>query len=88
MRPSPRIVSTLAGLAIALSGIIVAAPAAHADLPACHTYLQEQGVEVTDAVRLACYVGLVGHQGECASALTLVGASDSVATEACRRAAE
>jgi hypothetical protein len=88
MRPSPRIVSTLASLAVALGGIVIASPTAHADLADCASYLQDQGHEVTDATRMACYVGLVGDQRGCASALTQRGMSDSVAAEACRRAAQ
>ncbi|MGW1890087.1 hypothetical protein ACWCP6_07420 [Streptomyces sp. NPDC002004] len=87
MRASPRIVSTLAGLAIALGGTVVAtAPAAHADLDACHAYVESQGVTVTDAVRMACYVGLVGDQPGCVRDLTQLHLSDTAATEACRRA--
>ncbi|MDH6126756.1 hypothetical protein [Kitasatospora sp. GP82] len=87
MRPSPRIVSALAGLAIAAGGIVISAPAAHADLGDCTTYLQSRGFETTDVARTACYYGLVGNQSGCVKELTQLGIQDSVATEGCHRAA-
>jgi hypothetical protein len=90
MRPSPRIVNILAGLAIAVGGLVIASPAAHAapaDIADCATHLSDQGVEVTDTARTACYVGLVGEQPGCVSALGQLGVADSIAAEACRRAA-
>ncbi|KJK58572.1 hypothetical protein [Saccharothrix sp. ST-888] len=86
MRPSARIPSVLAGLALALGSVVVAAPAAHADLKSCQDYVQEQGTEVTDAVHMACYHGLVGDQPGCVSGLTQAGTARAVATEACLRA--
>ncbi|MER6996737.1 hypothetical protein [Streptomyces sp. NPDC000410] len=86
MRPSARIPSLLAALALALGGAVIAAPAAHADLEACQNHVQGQGTEVTDEVRMACYVGLVGDQSACAEALTKAGATNTAATEACRLA--
>ena len=87
MRPSPRIVSVLAGLALALGGIAIAAPAAHADMGDCTGYLQDRGFDVTDTARTACYYALVGQQSMCVDALTPLGIPGAVATEACRRAA-
>ncbi|GAA2226521.1 hypothetical protein GCM10010430_01920 [Kitasatospora cystarginea] len=86
MHPSPRIVSTLAALTLTLGGTVIAAPAAHADLGDCTAYLQDQGVELTDSIRTACYYGLVGSHDMCVNAMTQAAVSDPVATEACRRA--
>lgn len=86
MRRSACIPSVLAGLALALGGIVIAAPAAHADIAACENYVQDQGTEVTDAVRMACYVGLVGDQSGCVSDLVRSGVAGVIATEACRQA--
>ncbi|WP_274390288.1 hypothetical protein [Streptomyces adustus] len=41
MRPSARIPGVLAGLALALGGVALAAPAAHADLRACENHVQD-----------------------------------------------
>lgn len=88
MRRSACIPSVLAGLALALGGTVIAAPAAHADIGACENYVQDQGTEVTDAVRMGCYVGLVGDQNGCAGDLARAGVADAVAIEACRQAPE
>ncbi|WP_432175390.1 hypothetical protein [Streptomyces sp. Tue6028] len=86
MRRSATIPSVLAGLALALGGVVMAAPAAHADIAACQDHVQNQGTEVTDDVRMACYVGLVGDQTRCVSDMAQAGVSNAVATEACRQA--
>ena len=86
MHRSACIPSVLAGLALALGGTVIAAPAAHADLSACQDHVQDQGTDVTDAVRMACYVGLVGDQSGCVGDLTRADVPRAVAIEACRRA--
>ncbi|MFE2698707.1 hypothetical protein ACFXKI_45905 [Streptomyces mirabilis] len=86
MRRSARIPSVLAGLALALGGAVIAAPPAHADIAACENHVQDQGSEVTDAVRMGCYVGLVGDQSGCVGDLARAGVADAVAAEACRQA--
>ncbi|MFD9656172.1 hypothetical protein [Streptomyces mirabilis] len=86
MRRSACIPSVLAGLALALGGTVIAAPAAHADIAACENQVRDQGAEVTDAVRMACYVGLVGDQSGCVGDLARAGVAGAVATEACRQA--
>nr|WSW59856.1 hypothetical protein OG513_15375 [Streptomyces sp. NBC_00998] len=86
MRRSARIPGVLAALALALGGLAVAAPAAHADIEACQNIVQLQGAEVTDAIRIACYVGLVGDEDGCAKGLTQAGVAGIVATAACREA--
>ncbi|MET7354372.1 hypothetical protein [Streptomyces mirabilis] len=88
MRRSACIPSVLAGLALALGGTVIAAPAAHADIGACENYVQDQGTEVTDAVRMGCYVGLVGDQSGCVGDLSRAGVAGAVAIEACRQAPE
>ncbi|MEV0411051.1 hypothetical protein AB0I68_09635 [Streptomyces sp. NPDC050448] len=86
MRRPARIPGVLAGLALALGGVVIAAPAAHADLVACQDLVQLQGTEVTDAVRIACYVGLTGDQDGCANGLPRPGVEGAIAAEACRQA--
>ncbi|MGW1725004.1 hypothetical protein ACWCQK_18935 [Streptomyces sp. NPDC002306] len=86
MRPSARIPSVLAGLALALGGVALGAPAAHADIESCQSHVQENGGEVTDAVRMACYVGLVGDRSGCVDRLSDVGVATTTAFEACRQA--
>ncbi|MER5603126.1 hypothetical protein [Streptomyces sp. NPDC002265] len=86
MRPSARIPGILAALALALGGAALAAPAAHADILACENHVQDQGSEVTDAVRMACYHGLVGDRSGCLSGLTEAGTTHATAVEACRQA--
>lgn len=86
MRRSACVPSILAGLALALGGAVVAAPAAHADISDCQNYVQDQGYDVTDTVRMACYVGLVGDQRSCAVDLNQA-VPGAVAIEACRQAA-
>ncbi|MFG2943805.1 hypothetical protein [Streptomyces adustus] len=86
MRPSARIPGVLAGLTLALGGVALAAPAAHADLRACENHVQDQGSEVTDPVRMACYHGLVGDMSGCVSGLTEAGVTHPAAVEACRQA--
>ncbi|MER5904835.1 MULTISPECIES: hypothetical protein [Streptomyces] len=88
MRRSACIPSVLAGLALALGGTVIAAPAAHADIAACENQVGDQGTEVTDAVRMGCYVGLVGDQSGCVGDLTRAGVAGAVAIEACRQAPE
>lgn len=88
MRRSACIPSVLAGLALALGGTVIAAPAAHADIAACENQVRDQGTEVTDAVRMGCYVGLVGDQSGCVGDLSRDGVAGAVAIEACRQAPE
>ncbi|WP_377270162.1 hypothetical protein [Peterkaempfera sp. SMS 1(5)a] len=87
MRPSTRIVSILACTAAALGGVVITAPAAHADLEDCTAYLRDHGYQVSDVARTACYYGLVGEQRGCVRELAQLGVQESAATEACRRAA-
>ncbi|MGV9567948.1 hypothetical protein [Streptomyces sp. NPDC003480] len=86
MRLSARIPSVLAGLVLALGGAAGAAPAAHADISACQDSVQSTGTEVTDAVRTACYHGLVGDESGCVSGLTQSGVPGDAAATVCRQA--
>ncbi|MET7289397.1 hypothetical protein [Streptomyces sp. NPDC005573] len=89
MHPSARISSTLAGVAIALGGVFfLGAPAAHADIPACENQVAAGGGQVSDAVRMACYVGLVGDHAKCADDLARAGVAADTAAAACRQAGE
>ncbi|WP_330461161.1 hypothetical protein OIB37_32415 [Streptomyces sp. NBC_00820] len=88
MHPSARVSSALAGLAFALGGVFLGAPAAHADIPACENQVVAGGGQITDAVRMACYVGLVGDSSRCAEELTQAGVAPGTAADACRRAGE
>ncbi|WP_374778126.1 hypothetical protein OG756_40195 [Streptomyces sp. NBC_01310] len=84
MRSSARIPSVLASLALAVGGITVAAPAAHADMKACEQYVADHKGQVTDDVRQACYEGQIGNQTSCSASLTEAGLSKDVAAGACR----
>ncbi|WP_030767794.1 hypothetical protein [Streptomyces sp. NRRL F-2664] len=85
-RTTTRITGVLAGLALALGGAVLTAPAAHADVTACINQVEReiQGGEAPDSVRMACYVGLTGAHAECVSGLTESGVTDGTAVGACR----
>ncbi|MDX3075622.1 hypothetical protein ACIP98_35185 [Streptomyces sp. NPDC088354] len=87
MRTSIRIAEVLTGLAVALGGAAFAAPAAHADIPACTNMVQQTGVEVSGAVTSACTLGVHGDLQGCVSGLTALGVPGGAATGACRAAA-
>ncbi len=84
MRPSARIPSILAGLALAVGGVVFAGPAAHADAKACEQSLAAQKIQVTDVVRQACYEGQIGNQTSCSASLDEAGISKEDAAQACR----
>ncbi|MCX5071268.1 hypothetical protein ACWGCI_04915 [Streptomyces sp. NPDC054949] len=86
MRSSARIPSLLAGLALAAGGVVIAAPAAHADIQACEQHVTQKNKQVTDVVRQACYQGQIGNQTSCTASLDQAGISKNDATEACRAA--
>ncbi|MCJ1679268.1 hypothetical protein MTF65_18345 [Streptomyces sp. APSN-46.1] len=86
MRPSTRIPGILAGLALAVGGIVFAAPAAHADIKACEQVVAQQGKQVTGDVTQACYVGQIGDQTSCVSSLEGAGVSNKASADACRAA--
>ncbi|MCX5012518.1 hypothetical protein OG765_16135 [Streptomyces sp. NBC_00555] len=86
MRSSARIPSILAGLALTVGGVALAAPAAHADMKACEQYVTQHNAQVTDAVRQACYQGQIGNQTSCSASLDAAGISKDVAAGACRAA--
>ncbi|KOU34633.1 hypothetical protein ACIF8W_21500 [Streptomyces sp. NPDC085639] len=83
MRPSARIPSILAALALALGGAVITAPSAQADVKACEQYVAKHAANVTDGVAEACYQGYVGNLTSCNSSLVAVGASKDVASSAC-----
>ncbi|MFE7705230.1 hypothetical protein ACFU6I_05330 [Streptomyces sp. NPDC057486] len=87
MRTSARTAGVLTGLTFALGGLAFAAPAAHADIPACTNMVQQAGVQVSDTVGTACTQGVHGDLQGCASALTGVGVPGGAANGACRMAA-
>ncbi|MFD8132718.1 hypothetical protein [Streptomyces mirabilis] len=87
MHTAARIAGVLTGLTLALGGAAFAAPAAHADIPACTNMVRQTGVEVSDAVRSACTQGVHGDLRGCVGALTQVGTPGGAATGACRMAA-
>ncbi|WP_404959708.1 hypothetical protein [Streptomyces sp. 147326] len=84
MRPSARIPSILAGLALAVGGAVFTVPAAHADSKACEQSLAAKKVQVTDDVRQACYEGEIGNQTSCTASLDEAGISKEDAANACR----
>ncbi|MFE7099336.1 hypothetical protein [Streptomyces erythrochromogenes] len=83
MRPSARIPSILAGLALAVGGVVLAAPSAQADVKACEQYVAQHAPKATDGAAEACYQGQIGNQTSCVSSLTAVGASKDAANSAC-----
>ncbi|WP_328929689.1 hypothetical protein OG429_37345 [Streptomyces sp. NBC_00190] len=87
MRPSARVPSILAGLALAVGGIALAAPAAtaaHANSQQCEQYVAQHNSQVTNDVRQACYEGQIGNQTSCTASLDEAGISKDVADQACR----
>ncbi|MFB7462656.1 hypothetical protein ACFCZ1_03940 [Streptomyces sp. NPDC056224] len=87
MRSSARIPSILAGLALAVGGVLFSAPAstaAHADSQACEQYVAQHNAQVTGTVRQACYEGQIGNQTSCTASLDEAGISKDIATQACR----
>ncbi|MBW5482848.1 hypothetical protein [Streptomyces bambusae] len=91
MRSSARIPGILAGLALAAGGVVLAAPAAHADMEACAQYVSQHGgqqsAQTMDVVRQACYQGQIGNQTSCTASLDEAAVSKDVAAQACRAAA-
>ncbi|MFF3558541.1 hypothetical protein ACFYXS_00640 [Streptomyces sp. NPDC002574] len=87
MRTSIRIAHVLTGLTVALGGVALAVPAAHADIPTCQNMVRQTGVEVSGAVTSACTRGVHGDLQGCVSGLTAVGVPGGAATGACRAAA-
>ncbi|MFF0548476.1 hypothetical protein ACFYUL_05935 [Streptomyces sp. NPDC004311] len=87
MRPSARIPSILAGLALAVGGTVLAAPSASADVQACEQYVAQHSPKTTEGVSEACYQGHNGNQPSCSASLVAVGASKNVAESACNVAA-
>ncbi|MDX6762152.1 MULTISPECIES: hypothetical protein [Streptomyces] len=81
-----RIAAVLTGLALALGGAALAAPAAHADVTACINQVERelQGGEAPDSVRMACYIGLTGDHEQCVTGLTASGVTNGTAVSACR----
>ncbi|MFF1838583.1 hypothetical protein ACFVXE_30965 [Streptomyces sp. NPDC058231] len=88
MRTSARTAGILTGLTLALGGVAYAAPAAHADIPACTNMVQRSGIDVSDAVGAACTQGVHGDLQGCVSALTGAGVAGGAANGACRMAAD
>ncbi|GAA3374212.1 hypothetical protein GCM10020367_37210 [Streptomyces sannanensis] len=87
MRTSARIAGVLTGMTLAFGGVAFAAPAAHADIPACTNMVQQAGIEVSDAVRTACTRGVHNDLRGCVNALTEAGVPGGAANGACRMAA-
>ncbi|MFD8984160.1 hypothetical protein [Streptomyces sp. NPDC059564] len=81
-----RTAGVLTGLALAFGGVILAAPTAQSDIPACTKTVESAGFEVTDAVRTACYRGVVSDLQGCVSGLTAAGVPGGAANGACRLA--
>ncbi|MEU2393483.1 hypothetical protein [Streptomyces sp. NPDC007369] len=65
----------------------LAAPTAHADIPACTQMAVQAGAEMTDAVTAACHRGVGGDLQGCVSGLTAAGVPGGAANGACRAAA-
>ncbi|MFG2622795.1 hypothetical protein ACGFXC_34805 [Streptomyces sp. NPDC048507] len=87
MRTSIRIAGVLTGVTLSLGGASLAAPAAHADIPACARLATQAGATPGDWVTVACRLGVSGDLQGCASGLTGAGAPGGAANGACRLAA-
>ncbi|MFG2296282.1 hypothetical protein [Streptomyces sp. NPDC048603] len=83
-RTPARIPGILAGLALAVGGVVFAAPAAHADSEDCVQHLMQQNVQITDAVKKACYQGQSEEETTCTSGLQGAGVTEGVAAQACK----
>ncbi|MEU9715031.1 hypothetical protein [Streptomyces sp. NPDC047976] len=81
-----RIAGVLTGLALAVAGASLAAPAAHADVRACINQVERElrGGEAPEYVRAACSAGLGGDHDRCVSGLTAGGVTNGTAVSACR----
>ncbi|MFJ7585960.1 hypothetical protein ACIQZO_00900 [Streptomyces sp. NPDC097617] len=88
MYTSTRIAGVLTGLTLALGGVALVAPVAHADIPACTNMAAQAGAEVTDAVTASCRSGVSGDLQGCVSGLTGAGVPGGAANGACRMAAQ
>ncbi|MET7284494.1 hypothetical protein [Streptomyces sp. NPDC005573] len=87
MRMPARIARVLTGSVLVLGGVVLVAPAAHADIPACAGMVRQTGVEVTDAVTTACTQGVHRDLQGCVQGLTQAGVPGGAANGACRMAA-
>ncbi|WP_225826450.1 hypothetical protein [Streptomyces naphthomycinicus] len=87
MRMPARFLGVLTGVAVALGGAALTAPAAQADIPACTNMVQQTGVGVSDAVTAACTLGVHNDLRGCVTALTELGVPGGAANGACRTAA-
>ncbi|MGW6399516.1 hypothetical protein [Streptomyces sp. NPDC055134] len=85
MRTSTRIAGALTGLTLTLGGVVLAAPAVQADIPACTQMAEQAGA--TASVTAACTRGVVGDLQSCVTGLTEAGVAGGAATGACRAAA-
>ncbi|MER5931769.1 hypothetical protein [Streptomyces sp. NPDC002054] len=84
MRMSTRTAGVLTGLILALGGAALAAPAAHADIPACTDIVERAGIDVTASVTAACNRGVVSDLNGCVTGLTDAGVPIGFANAACR----
>ncbi|MEW2412527.1 hypothetical protein AB0953_02180 [Streptomyces sp. NPDC046866] len=82
MRPSARVPSVLAALALAA----FAAPAASASVQDCQQYLASHGKQSVSGAAQACYEGSIGNQTSCVASLQQAGVSANEAGGACRAA--
>ncbi|MEI5101747.1 hypothetical protein RB200_28635 [Streptomyces sp. PmtG] len=91
MRLVPRFAAALSGATLALGGLAVVAPAAHATPQACQSHVFERYPDADrEAVRLACLRGADGDPisyRHCYIELSDLGVVSNVASEACLRAA-
>ncbi|MEV7615614.1 hypothetical protein [Streptomyces sp. NPDC089799] len=84
MRPSARISTVLAGLTLAAGAVVFAGPTAHANMQQCEQAVAQAKMQVSDAVKQACYEGQIGNQTSCSASLVQAGISNDVAAKACR----
>ncbi|MET9977650.1 hypothetical protein ACFYOI_14710 [Streptomyces microflavus] len=79
-----RLTAVLGGLALAVGGLLVTAPAAHADSDSCVSYLERFG-QAEEDIRPACDTGARGDYFECLGFLEDI-VEPRVAVQACRLA--
>ncbi|MFD3473188.1 hypothetical protein [Streptomyces sp. NPDC058695] len=87
MHTSTRIAGVLTGLTLTLGGVVLAAPAVQADIPACTQMAGQAGGTASDSVTAACSRGVVGDVQSCVTGLTEAGVAGGAANGACRAAA-
>lgn len=90
MRLAPRLTAALSGLALALGGVVAAAPAVHATPQNCFYYVLEQHPDADpEVVERGCLLGAKGTKEShraCYTELRRAYVPAKIAFDGCRRA--